>query len=78
MEACANRIEGAEKSVREIVVVGVGEMATGLTQDARDLLVKAAAAAPEAGTRRTALCSLLMFAPVDKVNELLAKSKRPS
>jgi hypothetical protein len=77
MEACANRIEGAERSVREKVVAGVGEMATGLTENARDLLVKAAAA-PEAGTRRTALCALLMFAPVDKANELLAKSRRPS
>ena len=49
-------------------------MATGLTDDARDLLVKAAAA-PEAETRQTALRALLMFAPVDKANELLAKTK---
>ena len=38
------------------------------------VLVKAAAA-PEAGTRQTALRALLMFAPVDKANELLVKTK---
>jgi hypothetical protein len=74
MEACAKRIEGSEKAVREEVVVGVGAMATGLTEDARELLVEAAAA-PEAETRQTALRALLMFAPVDKANELLAKTK---
>ena len=74
MEACAKRIEGSEKAVREEVVVGLGAMATGLTEDARDLLVKAVAA-PEAGTRQTALRALLMFAPLDRANELLAKTK---
>jgi len=49
-------------------------MATGLTEDARDLLVKAAAVR-EAETRRIALRALLMFASVDKVNELLATTK---
>jgi tetratricopeptide (TPR) repeat protein len=74
MEACAKRIEGSEKAVREEVAAGVGGMSTGLTDDARGLLIKAAAA-PEAETRQTALRTLLMFAPVDKANELLAKTK---
>ena len=74
MEACAKRIADCEQAVREEIVGGVGGMTTGLTDDARDLLVKAAAA-PETGSRQTALCALLMFAPVDKANELLAKTK---
>jgi hypothetical protein len=73
-EACAKHIEGSEKAVRKEVVVGLGAMATGLTEDARDLLVKAAAA-PEAEARQTALRVLLMFAPVDKADELLDKKK---
>lgn len=73
-ETCANRIADCEKAVREKIVGGVGGMTTGLTDDARGLLVKAAAA-PEAETRQTALCALLMFAPVDKANELLAKTR---
>jgi hypothetical protein len=60
--------------VREKIVDGVGGMTIGLTEDARGLLVKAAAA-PEAKTRQTALRALLMFARVDKANELLAKTK---
>jgi hypothetical protein len=74
MEACAKRIEDLEKALREEVVAGLDAMATGLTDDARSLLVKAAAA-PEAGTWQTALRALLMFAPLDKANELLAKTK---
>ena len=74
MEACAKRIADCEKAVREKIVDGVGGMTIGLTEDARGLLVKAAAA-PEAKTRQTALRALLMFAPVDKANELLAKTK---
>jgi len=74
MEACAKRIVDCEKAAREKIAAGVGAMTTGLTEDARDLLVKAAAA-PEAGTQQTALRALLMFAPVDKANELLAKTK---
>jgi hypothetical protein len=50
-------------------------MTTGLTDDARGLLVKAAAA-PEAETRQTALRALLMFAPLDKANERLVKARR--
>jgi hypothetical protein len=74
IEACAKRIEGSEKAVREEVVAGLEAMATGLTDDARYLLVKAASA-PEMGTRQTALRALLMFAPMDKANELLAKAR---
>jgi hypothetical protein len=74
MEACAKRIADCENAVREKIVDGVGGMTIGLTEDARGLLVKAAAA-PEAKTRQTALRALLMFAPVDKANELLAKTK---
>ena len=77
MEACAKRINGYEGAVRRKVVDGVGGLATGLTDDARGLLVKAAAA-PEAETRQTALRALLMFAPVDKANELLAKTEKES
>ena len=74
MEACAKRIADRENAVREKIVDGVGGMTIGLTEDARGLLVKAATA-PEEKTRQTALRALLMFAPVDKANELLAKTK---
>jgi hypothetical protein len=74
MEACTKRIADCEKAVREEIVGGVGGMTIGLTDDARGLLIKAAVA-PEATTRQTAVRALLMFAPVDKVNELLAKTK---
>ena len=75
MEACAKRIKGFEKAVREKVVAGVRELATDLTGDARDVLVKATDAS-EAETRRIALRALLLLAPVNKVNELLAATKQ--
>ena len=74
MEACAQRIARAEKAVREKSVTALGGLTAGLTDDARDLLVSAAAG-NEAGARQTALRALLMFAPVDKANELLSKTK---
>ena len=74
MDACAKRIEGSEKAVREKLVAGMGGMASDLTDDARDVLVKATAA-PDAETGRFALRALLMFAPLNKVNELLAGTK---
>ena len=48
-------------------------MTTGLTNDARDILAKAAIA-PDPEMRRTALRALLVFVPVEKANELLAKT----
>ena len=74
MEAYAKRINRLERAVREKIVAGVGGMTTDLTADARDILAKAVIA-PDPETRRTALRALLMFAPVDKANELLAKTK---
>jgi hypothetical protein len=73
-EACAERIADCEEAVREEIVHGLGAMTAGLTDDARGLLVKAAAA-PDAETRQTALCALLVFAPLDEVEELVAKTK---
>lgn len=74
MEVCAKRIEGSERAVRENIVAGVGRIATDLTEDARDLLVKAVGA-PDAESRRIALRALLLLSPVDKVNELLAATR---
>jgi hypothetical protein len=50
-------------------------MATGLTEDVREMLVKAAAA-PQAETRRIALRALLMFTPPDKVEEVQKRQRR--
>jgi hypothetical protein len=74
-EACAKRIEGSESVAREDLVAGVGGMATGLTEDVREMLVKAAAA-PQAETRRIALRALLMFTPPDKVEEVQKRQRR--
>jgi tetratricopeptide (TPR) repeat protein len=72
MAACEKRINGADTAVREQVLAGMGALVTGLTDDAKRLLLKTAAA-PEPATRQTALRALLMFASLDKVNELMTK-----
>ena len=77
VEECAKRINRLERAGRERVVAGIGRMTTGLSADARDLLVKAAAA-PGAERRQTALRALLVFVQVEKANELLAKTERQS
>jgi len=74
MEACARRIEGFEKAARERVVAGVRGLATDLTSDARDVLIKATDAS-EAETPQTALRALLVFVPLEKANELLARAQ---
>jgi hypothetical protein len=73
VEECAKRIERREGAVREELIAGIGGMTTGLTNDARDILAKAAIA-PDPEMRRTALRALLVFVPVEKANELLAKT----
>ncbi|MFA7157993.1 MAG: tetratricopeptide repeat protein [Kiritimatiellia bacterium] len=72
IETCEKRINAFEDAVRTNVVKGIGELSAGLLNDTRDLLVKTACAA-DANNRSVALRSLLMFAPPDKVNELLDK-----
>ncbi len=72
IEACEKRINGSEAAVREKVLAGMGALVTGLTNDAKGLLLKAASAG-EPASRQTALRALLMFASVDKVNELMTK-----
>jgi len=75
VEECAKRINRLQRAGREKVVAGIGRMTTGLSADARDLLVKAAAA-PDAERRQTALRALLIFVPVEKANELPAKTEK--
>jgi hypothetical protein len=77
VEACAKRIDRLGGAGRGKVLAGIGRMTTGLSADARDLLVKAAAA-PDAERRRIALRGLLIFVPVEKANELLAKTEKQS
>jgi hypothetical protein len=77
VEECAKRINRLERAGREEVVAGIGRMTTGLSADARDLLVRAAAA-PDAESRQTALRALLIFVQGEKVNELLGKTEKRS
>jgi tetratricopeptide (TPR) repeat protein len=77
MEACEKRINGCDAAVREKMLAGTGGVVTGLSGDAKGLLLKAAASS-EQETRKTALRTLLMFAPLDKANELLAKTNEES
>ena len=77
VEECAKRINRLERASRREVVAGIGRITTGLSADARDLLVKAAAA-PDVERRQTALRALLIFVQVEKANELLAKTKKQS
>ncbi|MBN1419395.1 MAG: hypothetical protein JXP34_11505 [Planctomycetes bacterium] len=65
-EAWAKRIEHRESAARERVVGDIRGMTVDLTDDARDLLAKAAVGTdPE--IRRVALRALLVFVPPDKV-----------
>ncbi|KPK43259.1 MAG: hypothetical protein AMK72_13575 [Planctomycetes bacterium SM23_25] len=77
VEECAKRINRLEGAGREKLVAGMGRMTTGLSADARDLLVKAAAA-PDAERRQTALRALLIFVPAGKADELLAETEKQS
>lgn len=61
--AAAARIGDLRGDAQSKAVEAVGAMATGLTHDARDLLVKAACG-PKAEDRQIALRALLMFVPV--------------
>lgn len=73
MNDAAMRINSCGEAIRIKVVEGMGGMATGLTDDTRGLLVKASSAS-DSEMRLTALRALLMFSPLDKVNELLNKT----
>ena len=75
VEACAKRIDRLEGAGRGKVVAGIGRMTSGLSADARDLLVKAAAA-PDAERRQTAVRGLLIFVQVQEAKELLAKTEK--
>jgi hypothetical protein len=81
MNDCAMRINRYDEAMRAKVVEGMGGLATGLTGDTRSLLVKAGSAS-DSEVRLAALRALLMFSPLDKVNELMTKttaeSKRPT
>jgi hypothetical protein len=77
VDQCAKRINRLERAGREEVVSGIGRMTTGLSADARDLLVKAAAA-PDAESRQTAVRALLIFVQLEKANELLGKTGKRS
>jgi hypothetical protein len=67
------RIEALAPEVKTNVVKAVAGMATGLTDDARNLLLQEASA-PAGEPRETALRALLLFTPLDRINELLAKT----
>jgi hypothetical protein len=72
VEACAKRIDGLRGPGRATLLAGLAGMAAGLSADARDVLVKAAAE-PDSQTAQTALRGLLVFVPLDKANGLLAR-----
>lgn len=74
LEAAGKRINALPDEARTNVVKGAGGLASGILDDTRDLLVKTACA-PDAGSRDVALRSLLLFAPADKMNELLDKTE---
>ncbi|HUS98614.1 MAG TPA: hypothetical protein VMX97_17960 [Hyphomicrobiaceae bacterium] len=75
METAARSILAFEDDLRKKVVNAAGTLATGLTDDVRSLLVKMAVA-PETKDREIAVRALLMFAPMDKVSELLDKTRK--
>ena len=74
VDVCAKRIDGLRGPGRTKLLVGLAGMTTGLSLDARDMLVKAAAA-PDAETAETALRALLLFVPLEKANELLTGAR---
>jgi len=73
-ESFEKRINAFPDEARTNVVKEVGALASGLLDDTRGLLVKLACA-PDPSNRSVALKSLLMFAPADKVKELLDKTE---
>jgi hypothetical protein len=75
METAARSILALDDDVRGEVVNAAGTLATGLTDDMRSLLLKTAAA-PERKDREIAVRALLLFAPLEKVGELLDKARK--
>jgi len=75
METAARSILAFEDDLRKKVVNAAGTLATGMTDDMRSLLLKTATA-PETKDREIAVRALLMFAPMDKVSELLDKARK--
>ena len=75
METAARSILAFDDDVRGKVVNAAGTLATGLTDDMRSLLLKTATA-PEMKDREIAVRALLLFAPLDKVGELLDKARK--
>ncbi len=70
IEAVEKRINALPDEVKTNTVKAVGALVSGLLDDTRDLLIKGACEA-SADNRAIALRSLLLYAPADKVNELL-------
>ncbi len=74
IEAVEKRIHALPDEVKTNTVKAVGVLVSGLFDDTRDLLVKGACEA-NTDNRVTALRALLLYAPEDKVNELLEKAE---
>jgi hypothetical protein len=75
MRASTMHIGGLSGEAREKVVKGLGALAAGLSDDTRSVLVNVATE-PEAGKRDIGVRALLMFAPPDKVTDLLAQTAK--
>ena len=75
MATAAKRIDAMAEKKRTKMVTDAGAMADALTKDTRTLLIQAAST-PNGKHRQTALRALLMFAPLDNVNELLDKTEK--
>jgi len=73
LETAARTILALEDEARNKVLNAAAALATGTTDDVRSLLLKTATA-PETKDREIAVRTLLMFAPMDKVSELLDKA----
>lgn len=73
LTACATRIDKLQYS-RAKVVQAVAAMTSGITEDARDLLA-AAAVASDPQSQEIGLRTLLLFAPLSAVNELLDRTE---
>ena len=70
MDTAARRILALDDDARGKVVSAADTLATDLTDDMRSLLLKMTAA-PERQARESAVRALLLFAPLDKVGELV-------
>jgi len=74
MAALESRIQSLGTNERDAVIEGIGKLTEGMTDDTRDLLIETGRS-DDAAQGKTALRTLLVFSPEDKVGVLLGETE---